>query len=152
MVGFEVTDVLARHIKSHTRQETFLWHLDGTVPHLLGASDPALGTLLAPQEGTSEIDSAVPWSGTREKYSILDAAIEDKADIVHNPQGLHVALVQPLDEKYLPFRRLEYRGLLLAGLALALGLALGVAVSRPLARPLAGLAAAPECLCERKLF
>jgi class 3 adenylate cyclase len=149
IVGFEVSDVFAHHIKDHTRQDTFLWHIEGTKPHLLGASGPEFAKLLSRRSGG--MDSAVPLSGTGEKYSILDATIEDKDDIVHNPLGLHVALVQPLEEKYVPFHRLEYSLLLLACLALVLGLALGVVVSRPIARPLASLAAAAENVAEGKL-
>jgi adenylate cyclase len=151
IVGFEVSDGFARHIKDHTRQETFLWHRDGTKPHLLGASGPDFGKLLVTKEESGGIQSAVPWSGTSGKYSILNATIEDKMDIVHNPQGLQIALVQPLEEKYFPFRRLEYSLLLLACFALVLGLVLGVAVSRPIARPLASLAAAAERVTEGQL-
>ncbi len=151
IIGFEISDVFARHIKKHTQQDTFLWYKDGTKPHLLGVSDPEFGKRLITQQATSATGPAVPWSGTSEKYSILDATIEDPDDIVHNPQGLHVALVQPLNEKYVPFHRLEYSLFLLACLALALGLALGVVVSRPIARPLASLAAAAENVAEGKL-
>ncbi|HWX56014.1 MAG TPA: adenylate/guanylate cyclase domain-containing protein [Verrucomicrobiae bacterium] len=151
IVGFEVSDVLAAHIKGHTGQDAFLWHMEGSKPHLLGASDPQLRKLLATTVENGGVDSAVPLNRTGAAYSILDASIQDATDIVHNPQGLRVALVQPLDVKYLPFRRLEYSLLLLAGLTLLVGLLLGVAMSRPIARPLANLAAAAESVADGNL-
>jgi len=149
IVGFEVSSAFARHIKQHTGQDSFLWHMEGGKPHLLGVSDPALSGLL--ETAVKNSSSGPPFFRSDDDYSILNANIEDKDDIVSNPLEMHVALVQPLEEKFAPFRRLEYNLLVLATLTLVVGLALGVIVARPIARPLARLATVAEFVTQDKL-
>jgi class 3 adenylate cyclase len=149
IVGFEVSTAFAQHIRQHTGQDSFLWHMDGGKPHLLGASNPALSGLL--ETAAQKSGSGPPFFRSDDDYSILNANIEDKDDIVSNPLDMHLALVQPLEEKFAPFRRLEYNLLVLATLALVVGLALGVIVARPIARPLARLATVAEFVTQDKL-
>jgi adenylate cyclase len=84
-------------------------------------------------------------------YATLDAAIEDKADIVYNPNGLHLALVQSLKEKFGPFHRLEYQLALMALLTLVLGWFLGFVLANPIANPLTNLAKAAENVAQDQL-
>jgi class 3 adenylate cyclase len=140
IMGFEVTDTLARHIKEHTGQDNIVWHEDGNESHLLGASSPSIRPLLrfAVENWRTGMEQ------TSDGYAILDASIEDHADLVLNPSKLHVALVQSLDVKFEPFRRLEYLLASMAVLALLLGWILGRLLARPIATPLANLARAAE--------
>jgi hypothetical protein len=133
IVGFEITDSLAHHIKDHTGQDNIVWHEDGNEVHLLGVSNPPMSSLLrfAVDNWRTGTDQA------SQGYAILDANIEDHADIVLNPAKLHIALVQSLDEKFEPFRRLEYLLASMAVLALMLGWVLGRFLARPTANPLA---------------
>jgi class 3 adenylate cyclase len=140
VMGFEVTDLFAQHIKEHTGQDNIVWHQEGSEFHLLGASQPEMRNLLSTAvqnwKAGSEAESG--------HYAILDANIEDRADIVKNPEQLHIALVQSLDEKFQPFRRLEYLLGVMAVLALLLGWIVGMLLARPIARPLVNLARAAE--------
>jgi class 3 adenylate cyclase len=147
IMGFEVTDTLARHIKEHTGQNNIVWHEDGNEFHLLGVSDPSMRSLLG--------FVAQNWRKGKEQesggYAILDTNIEDHADLVLNPARLHIALVQSLDEKFAPFRRLEYLLGSMAALALLLGWILGVLLARPIANPLANLARAAQSVTQDQL-
>lgn len=147
LLGFEVTDSLARHIKEHTGQDNLVWHEEGKTSHLLGASDPSIRNLLGPavDNWRSGVEAA---SGG---YAILDAGLEDRADRVYNPSGIHIALVQSLDEKFAPFRRLEYMLASMALLALVLGWILGAMLARPIAAPLISLARAAENVARDQL-
>lgn len=138
VMGFEVSDSLSRHIKEHTGHDNIVWHNDGEKAHLLGVSDPSLAALLTPavQNGQPGGHNVVG------EYAVLDAVVEDHADVVQNPKGLHIALVQSLDERFRPFRRLEYLLLLMALAALVLGWIVGMFLSRPIANPLMNLASA----------
>jgi class 3 adenylate cyclase len=147
ILGFEVTDSLARHIKEHTGQENLVWHEEGNAAHLLGASDPSIRDLLGSAVNNWRTGAEVA-SGS---YAILDAGLEDHADLVYNPRGLHVALVQSLDEKFEPFRRLEYTLAFMALLALVLGWIMGMLLARPIATPLIDLARAAESVARDEL-
>ncbi len=151
VLGYEISDTLAQHIKAHTGRDTIVWHMDGNRPHFLGSSNAELKQMLASAVESGGLDSQTPLPGATDHYSILDTILDDPGDIVHNPQGVHVALVQPLDEKFLPFRQLEYTLLILACIALALGLGLGIAIAHPIANPLAGLANVAECVAQGNL-
>jgi adenylate cyclase len=83
--------------------------------------------------------------------AILDINIEDNADVVFNPAKLHIALVQSLDQKFAPFRRLEYLLVSMAVLALLLGWILGRFLARPIANPLVNLARAAESVTRDQL-
>ncbi len=151
VLGYEISDTLARHMKAHTGRDTILWHMDENRAHFLGSSNGELKKMLATAVESSALDPQTPLRGATNHYSILDTKLEDPNDIIRNPQGVHVALVQPLDEKFLPFRQLEYTLLLLACIALALGLALGIVIAHPIANPLSGLANAAECVAQGEL-
>jgi len=151
VLGYEISDSLAQHIQQHTRRDTVLWHMDGNQAHFLGSSNGELKKMLATAVESGGLDSQTPLRGATNHYSILDTKFEDPNDIIRNPQDVHVALVQPLDEKFLPFRQLEYTLLLLACIALALGLALGIVIARPIANPLSGLANAAERVAQGEL-
>ena len=151
VLGYEISDTLAQHMKSHTGRDAILWHMDGNRPHFLASSNAELREMLASAVENGGVDPQTPLRGAKNHYSILDTVLLDPSDIVHNPQGVHVALVQPLDEKFLPFRQLEYTLLLLACIALGLGLALGIAIASPIANPLAGLASAAESVAQGNL-
>jgi class 3 adenylate cyclase len=135
IMGFEATDNLARHIKEHTGQDNVVWHEEGNEAHLLGSSNPSLRNVLKSPGG----------------YAVLDASFEDHADLVLNPEKLHIALVQSLDERFAPFRRLEYLLALIAAAALLLGWILGMFLARPIANPLANLAKAAESVSHDEL-
>jgi class 3 adenylate cyclase len=140
IMGFEVSDSLARHIKEHTGHDNLIWHKDGDNVHLLGTSDPSLSSLL-----TAEVQSGGPGAHNMVGgYAVLDAIVEDHADVVQNPEGLRIALVQSLDERLEPFRRLEYLLASMAFLALILGWIVGMFLSRPIANPLVNLASAAD--------
>lgn len=140
IVGYEISDSLAAHIKQHTGHENIIWHKDGDNVHLLGASDPSVANLLTPA-----VQNARPGASTIEgKFAVLDAEIEDHADVVQNPQGLRIALVESLDARFEPFRKLEYLLLLMAVATLVLGWIIGLFLSRPIANPLANLATAAK--------
>jgi class 3 adenylate cyclase len=144
IVGFEVSDSLARHIREHTGQDNLIWHQDGDHVHLLGASDPNLSGLLTPA-----VQSAPP--GTQAlvgDFAVLDAQVEDHADVVRNPEGLRIALVESLDARFQPFRKLEYLLLLMAFATLVLGWIVGLFLSRPIANPLVNLASAAESVAD----
>jgi class 3 adenylate cyclase len=147
VMGFEVTDVFSRHIKEHTGQDNIVWHQEGSEFHLLGASQPEMRNLL-----TTAVQN---WKAGREaesgRYAILDTNIEDRGDPVNNPEHLHIALVQSLDEKFEPFRRLEYLLGVMAVLALLLGWIMGMLLARPIARPLVNLARAAESVALDRL-
>jgi class 3 adenylate cyclase len=146
-LGFDVSDALARHIKVHTGQDNLVWHQEGKESHLLGTSDPALRNLLQPAVDNWRTGSEAPAGS----YAILDASVEDPADLVYNPEGLHVALVQSLDGKFEPFRRLEYLLAFMALLTLVLGWLLGRFLARPIATPLVSLARAAENVAKNQL-
>jgi adenylate cyclase len=147
VLGFNVSDALARHIKEHTGQDNLVWHQEGNGSHLLGASDPSLRYLLAPAVENWRTGFEVVSGG----YAILDASVEDHADLVYNPEGLHVALVQSLDGKLEPFRRLEYLLAFMAFLTLVLGWLLGALLAGPIATPLVNLARAAENVARDQL-
>jgi class 3 adenylate cyclase len=151
VLGSELSDAFARHVKEHTGQETLLWHEEGNVAHLLGTSDPELRDLLIKEVTTGAISSEIQVDSNKGRYTILDAAVEDRMDVVRNPHGLHLALMQSLDEKFGPFRKLEYSLALLALAALGLGLIVGVFFSRPIATPLVSLASAAEVVAQGEL-
>jgi adenylate cyclase len=71
--------------------------------------------------------------------------------LVYNPEGLHIALVQSLDGKFEPFRRLEYLLAFMAFLTLLLGWILGTLLARPIATPLVNLAKAAENVARDQL-
>jgi len=77
--------------------------------------------------------------------------VEDRADRVYNPEGLHIALVQSVDAKFEPFRRLEYLLASMALLTLILGWVLGALLARPIATPLVDLARAAENVARDQL-
>jgi class 3 adenylate cyclase len=147
VLGFDVSDGLARHIKEHTGQDNLVWHQEGKESHLLGASDPSLRNLLAPAVENWRTGNEVAARG----YAILDASVEDRADLVYNPEGLHIALVESLDGKFEPFRRLEYLLASMALLTLILGWVLGALLARPIATPLVNLARAAENVAHDQL-
>jgi class 3 adenylate cyclase len=147
LLGFEVTDSLARHIKEHTGQDNLVWHEEGKSSHLLGASDPSLRNLLGLAVDNWRTGAEASSGG----YAILDAGLEDRADRVYNPRGIHIALVQSLDEKFAPFRHLEYMLASMALLALVLGWILGAMLARPIATPLINLARAAESVARDQL-
>jgi class 3 adenylate cyclase len=147
IMGYEVSDALARHIKEHTGHDNIIWHMDGDKAHLLGSSDPSLNNLLTP-----EVQSGQPGGHNQVRgFAVLDAVVEDHADTVKNPVGLHIALVQSLDERFEPFRRLEYLLALMALAALVLGWIVGMFLSRPIANPLVNLASAAENVAQGQL-
>src|SRR5262249_11815032 len=147
LLGFEVTDSLARHIKEHTGQDNLVWHEEGKAAHLLGASDPSIRNLLGPAVDNWRTGVEANSGG----YAILDAGLEDHADRVYNPWGIHIALVQSLDEKFAPFRRLEYMLASMALLALVLGWIMWGMLARPIATPLINLAKAAENVAHDQL-
>ncbi|HEY6306908.1 MAG TPA: adenylate/guanylate cyclase domain-containing protein [Candidatus Angelobacter sp.] len=147
VLGFNVSDALARHIKEHTGQDNLVWHQEGNKSHLLGASDPSLRYLLAPAVKNWRTGFEVVSGG----YAILDGSVEDHADLVYNPEGLHVALVQSVDGKLEPFRRLEYLLAFMALLTLVLGWLLGALLAGPIATPLVNLARAAENVARDQL-
>ena len=147
VLGFNVSDSLARHIKEHTGQDNLVWHQEGKESHLLGASDPSLRNLLTPAVENWRTGNEVAAGG----YAILDASVEDRADRVYNPEGLHIALVQSVDAKFEPFRRLEYLLASMALLTLILGWVLGALLARPIATPLVDLARAAENVARDQL-
>jgi class 3 adenylate cyclase len=151
VIGFEVSDSLARHIEKHTGKKTALWHVDGIKPHLLGSSDPSLKTLLVQKMEDGGIISRVPFKNDKDDYSFLDATIDDPVDIVHNPQGLHIVLAQPVSEKFKPFHQLVWILVGLGVLALLLGVIVGVLLSRPISGPLVSLASAAESVAQGQL-
>src|SRR5581483_7086793 len=81
IAGFDVAGGFARHIKEHTGQDNLVWHEEGNEAHLLGASDPAMASLLslAVENWRSGQE---PTSG---QYAILDAGLTDRQDKVSNP-------------------------------------------------------------------
>jgi len=147
VLGFNVSDAFARHIRDHTGQDNLVWHQEGKESHLLGASNPALRNLMQPAVDNWRTGSDVASGG----YAILDSTVEDPADLVYNPQGLHVALIQSLDAKFEPFRRLEYLLAFMAFLTLFLGWLLGMFLARPIATPLVSLARAAENVAKDQL-
>ncbi|HLH30434.1 MAG TPA: HAMP domain-containing protein, partial [Terriglobia bacterium] len=147
MMGFEVTDSMARHIKEHTGQDNIVWHKEGNEFHVLGVSNPGLRSLLTAAVEKSNGDTGEDGGS----YAILDTHIEDHADPVFNPKGLHIGLVQSLDDKFEPFRRLEYLLALMAVLALVLGWLLGLFLARPIAMPLVHLAKAADSVAHDQL-
>ncbi len=151
VIGFEVSDLLARHIEKHTGQKAALWHVEGPSAHLLGSSDPALKPQLMREVEDGRLIAKAPCQSTKEEFCFLDAAFEDPEDIVHNPQGLHIALAQPVAIRFKPFHQLVW---ILVGLgitALILGVIVGVLLSRPISNPLMSLASAAESVAQGQL-
>lgn len=151
VIGFDISDTFAAHIKRHTGQDVLIWHVDEDHTHLLGASNPSLKKLLASTVSDGGLVSEIPLTEGKSRYSVLNATFEDHSDIVRNPQGLHVALVQSLDEKYQPFRQLQFTLLYLAFAALILGLIVGMFLSGPIATPLINLADAADKVANGEL-
>ncbi|HWZ43211.1 MAG TPA: adenylate/guanylate cyclase domain-containing protein [Candidatus Saccharimonadales bacterium] len=151
VLGFEISDSFARHVKEHTGQEAMVWHEEGNEYHLLGASDRSLREMLVENVSRGRIGPEIQVETNKGRYTIFDAAIEDHLDTIRNPHGLHLALMQSLDVKFQPFRRLEYRLAVLAFLSLVLGLVVGSFLSRPIANPLISLAGAAEVVARGEL-
>ncbi len=151
VIGFEVSDLLAQHIEKHTGQKAALWHVEGPSAHLLGSSDPALKPQLMREVEDGRLIAKAPCQSTKEDFCFLDAAFEDPEDIVHNPQGLHIALAQPVAIKFKPFHQLVWILVALGITALILGVIVGVLLSRPISNPLMSLASAAESVAQGQL-
>lgn len=151
VIGFEVSDSLARHIEEHTGKKAALWHVEGPSAHLLGSSDPALKPQLTREIEDGRLIAKSPCQSAKEAFCFLDASFEDPRDIVHNPQGLHIALAQPFATKFGPFHQ---QVSILVGLgitALIMGVMAGVLLSRPISTPLISLASAAESVAQGQL-
>ncbi|HEV3317106.1 MAG TPA: adenylate/guanylate cyclase domain-containing protein [Candidatus Angelobacter sp.] len=151
VMGFEVSDSLARHIEKHTGKKAALWHIDGPKAHLLGSSDPSLKPQLMQEIENGGLIAKTPCSNNRQDYCFLDASFEDPEDIVHNPQGLHIVLAQPVAIKFKPFHQLVWILVGLGILALVLGVVVGVLLSHPISSPLMSLASAAESVAQGQL-
>jgi len=156
ILGFQANDGLALHIKKHTGRDAILWHIDEVKPHLLGTSDPIflklpLDKLLAQMVEGNGMALEMRLSQGEKEYSVMDTRMADEFDTIHNPAGLRIALVEPLDEKFEPFRKLERSLILIASLALFAGLMAGLLLSRPIARPLIRLADAAKFVSDGQL-
>jgi class 3 adenylate cyclase len=147
IMGYEVSDLFALHIKEHTLQDNIVWHKDAATSHLLGSSDPSLKSLLEPVMANGGINDEATVNGHR----ILHASIEDDKDVLLNPEGLHIDLVASLDAKLQAFRKLEYSLALMAFITLLLGFMVGLWLSRPIADPLVSLANAADCVARGQL-
>lgn len=151
VIGFEVSDELAKHIAKHTGKSAALWHVEGPSAHLLGSSEPALRPQLMREIEDGRLIAKAPCQSTKEAYCFLDASFEDPDDIVHNPQGLHIALAQPVAIKFKPFHRLVWILVGLGVMALLMGIMVGVVLSRPISAPLMSLANAAESVAQGQL-
>src|SRR5205807_2014340 len=151
VIGFEVADTLAQHIEKHTGKKAALWHIDGLKAHLLGSSDPSLKPQLMQEIENGGLIAKTPCSNSRDDYCFLDASFEDPADIVHNPQGLHIVLAQPVAIKFKPFHQLVWILVGLGVLALIMGVIVGVLLSNPISSPLMSLASAAESVAQGQL-
>jgi class 3 adenylate cyclase len=151
VIGFEVSDRLAKHIKDHTGKDAALWHVEGPSAHLLGSSDPALKPQLMREVEDGRLIAKAPCQSTKEDFCFLDAAFEDPEDIVRNPQGLHIAMAQRVDIKFEPFHQLIRILVVLGITALILGVIVGVLLSRPISNPLMSLASAAESVAQGQL-
>jgi class 3 adenylate cyclase len=151
VIGFEVSDSLAEHIEMHTGKKAALWHVEGPSAHLLGSSDPALKPQLTREIEDGRLIAKMPCQSTKEDFCFLDASFEDPEDIVHNPQGLHIALAQPVAIKFQPFHQLVWILVGLGVMALVMGVIVGVLLSRPISSPLMSLASAAESVAQGQL-
>ncbi|HEV3041643.1 MAG TPA: adenylate/guanylate cyclase domain-containing protein [Candidatus Angelobacter sp.] len=151
VIGFEVADSLAKHIETHTGKNAALWHVEGPSAHLLGSSDPALKPQLTREIEDGRLIAKAPCNSAKEDFCFLDASFEDPDDIVHNPQGLHIALAQPVAIKYKPFHQLVWILVGLGVMALVMGVMVGVLLSRPISNPLMSLASAAESVAQGQL-
>src|SRR5258708_19425966 len=92
VLGYEISDTLAQHIKTHTGRDTIVWHMDGNRPHFLGSSNAELKQMLASAVESGGLDSQTPLRGATDHYSILDTILDDPALIFPNPQALPLPL------------------------------------------------------------
>ncbi len=151
VIGFEVSDSLARHIKEHTGKNAALWHVEGPSAHLLGSSDLALKPQLTREIEDGRLIAKAPCQSAKEDFCFLDASFEDPKDIIRNPQGLHIALAQRVDIKFEHFRQLIGVLVCLGIAALVMGVMVGVLLSRPISTPLMSLANAAESVAQGQL-
>src|SRR5205807_695743 len=151
VIGFEVADTLAQHIEKHTGKKAALWHIDGLKAHLLGSSDPLLKPQLMQEIEDGGLIAKTPCRNSKDDYCFLEASLDDPEDIVHNPQGLHIVLAQPIATKFKPFHQLVWILVGLGVLALVMGVVVGVLLSRPISSPLMSLASAAESVAHGQL-
>ena len=146
VLGRQVSDALASHVREHTGRDVFFWHLDHGVPHLLAASNPEMKQAFeaALKQALGAASFQLPVHG--DNLVVMDATLD--RDIVTNPEQLRLALAQSESEKLRPFRNLEIILLVLAAMALVFGTALGMFLSQPIADPIINLATAADSVAK----
>ncbi|HZP22091.1 MAG TPA: adenylate/guanylate cyclase domain-containing protein [Terriglobales bacterium] len=142
-IGYRTDNGSAAMVHRRATVDVVFWHEEdtqtgGLEPVVFAASNPAFPAALAGK--LADARNGVRFQTGGEQFLLQEVAIQAPGVVVHNPEHVHLGVVQSITQRLQPFNKLQTYLAVLAICALLLGIALGLVFSSPIVKPLLGLA------------